>query len=62
MVRVVEFRICLPLSLEEYERGFIYTLAKATAENSGGGEGVETLVNEPFDLGSYLVCLCVLVL
>jgi hypothetical protein len=51
MVRVVEFRICLPMSLEEYERAFVYTLARTTLESSGSGEGVETLTNEEFDLG-----------
>ncbi len=51
MVRVVEFRICLPMSLEEYERGFVYTLAKTTQQNSKDGEGVETVENAEFDLG-----------
>ncbi len=48
MVRVVEFRVCMPLSMEEYERGFIFALAKTTEQTSKDGEGVETKRNEHF--------------
>jgi hypothetical protein len=48
MVRVVEFRVCMPLSMDEYERGFVFTLAKTTQQTAGDGEGVETRLNEHF--------------
>jgi hypothetical protein len=48
MVRVVEFRVCMPLSMDEYERGFIFALAKTTQQTAGDGEGVETRLNERF--------------
>ncbi len=38
----------MPLTLDEYERGFVYTLAKTTEQSSGNGEGVETRLCESF--------------
>lgn len=29
----------------------LYSVAEASKENTGGGEGIEVKVNEPFDLG-----------
>ena len=28
----------------------LYSVAEASKENTGGGEGIEVLLNEPFDL------------
>ena len=49
MVLIKEFRIVMPMSSEEYNRGSRYSLAKETKLQSSAEEGVETLVNEPFD-------------
>ena len=47
-----EFRIPMPLSVEEYRRGQLAMTALAELEataNGGGKEGVEIFRNEPFD-------------
>lgn len=45
---IKEFRVILPLSLEEYQVGQLYSVAEASKNETGGGEGVEILVNEAF--------------
>lgn len=49
MVRVREFRIVMPMTLEEYNKGNRYSLSRETKAQSSAEEGVETLANEPFD-------------
>lgn len=49
MVKIVEYRIRMPLSVEEYRRGQLYAIAKMSMEQSSAGDGVEILVNEPFE-------------
>lgn len=44
-----EFRIVLPLTVEEYQIGQLFTVAEASQNETGGGEGVEVVTNEPFD-------------
>ncbi|RUS69958.1 hypothetical protein EGW08_022285 [Elysia chlorotica] len=44
-----EYRITLPLSVEEYHVGQLYSVAQVSKNETGGGEGVEVIVNEPFD-------------
>lgn len=39
----------MPLSVEEYQIGQLYSLSEASKNETGGGEGVEVLKNEPFD-------------
>lgn len=34
----------------QYQVAQLYSVAEASKENTGGGEGIEVLVNEPFDL------------
>ncbi|XP_015245382.1 PREDICTED: phosphatidylinositol transfer protein alpha isoform-like [Cyprinodon variegatus] len=46
---IKEFRIVLPVSVEEYQVGQLYTVAEASKNETGGGEGVEVLVNEPYE-------------
>ncbi|XP_036005811.1 phosphatidylinositol transfer protein alpha isoform [Fundulus heteroclitus] len=46
---IKEFRIVLPISVEEYQVGQLYTVAEASKNETGGGEGVEVLVNEPYE-------------
>ncbi|XP_066924136.1 phosphatidylinositol transfer protein alpha isoform-like [Clytia hemisphaerica] len=42
-----EYRICLPMSVEEYHIGQLYGVAEASKNETGGGEGVEVVINEP---------------
>ncbi|RDD46497.1 Phosphatidylinositol transfer protein alpha isoform [Trichoplax sp. H2] len=49
MVMLREFRIILPVSVEEYQVGQLYAVAMMSKNETGGGEGVEILVNEPFE-------------
>lgn len=46
---VKEFRIVLPLTLEEYQIGQLFSVAEASKNETGGGEGVEVIKNESFD-------------
>ncbi|XP_069038558.1 cytoplasmic phosphatidylinositol transfer protein 1b [Lepisosteus oculatus] len=53
-----EYRICMPLTVEEYRVGQLYMISKHSSEQSGGGEGVEVVQNEPHSdaahgLGQY---------
>ena len=36
------------MSVEEYKIGQLYSVAEASKKETGGGEGIEILVNEPF--------------
>ncbi|XP_051576346.1 cytoplasmic phosphatidylinositol transfer protein 1-like [Myxocyprinus asiaticus] len=44
---VKEYRICMPLTVDEYKIGQLYMISKHSSEQSGGGEGVEVVRNEP---------------
>ena len=46
---VHEFRIPLPLDVDEFHRGQLYMTAKAELEAANGKEGVVVLKNEPYD-------------
>ncbi|TNN20269.1 Phosphatidylinositol transfer protein alpha isoform isoform 1 [Schistosoma japonicum] len=46
---IKEFRIILPLTVDEYRVGQLWAVAEASKNETGGGEGIEVLVNEPFD-------------
>ncbi|XP_061574613.1 phosphatidylinositol transfer protein alpha isoform-like [Cololabis saira] len=46
---IKEFRIVLPISVEEYQVGQLYSVAEASKSETGGGDGVEVLVNEPYE-------------
>lgn len=37
------------MSVEEYQVGQLYSVAEASRNETGGGEGVEILKNEPFE-------------
>ncbi|CAH8570523.1 unnamed protein product [Schistosoma margrebowiei] len=45
---IKEFRIILPLTVDEYRVGQLWAVAEASKNETGGGEGIEVLVNEPF--------------
>ncbi|KAJ8286275.1 hypothetical protein GJAV_G00036550 [Gymnothorax javanicus] len=46
---VKEYRVVLPCSVEEYQVGQLYSVAEASKNETGGGEGVEVLKNEPYE-------------
>lgn len=45
---IKEYRVVLPMSVEEYQVGQLFSVAEASRNETGGGEGVEILKNEPF--------------
>ncbi|XP_048103019.1 cytoplasmic phosphatidylinositol transfer protein 1 [Alosa alosa] len=44
-----EYRICMPLTVEEYRIGQLYMISKHSLEQSERGEGVEVVQNEPYE-------------
>lgn len=46
---ITEFRIILPMTVEEYQIAQLFSTAEVSKQNTGGGEGVEILANEPFE-------------
>ncbi|CAF0738311.1 unnamed protein product [Didymodactylos carnosus] len=46
---ITEFRILLPLTVEEYQLAQLWSTAECSKQNTGGGEGVEVIKNEPFE-------------
>ncbi|XP_002162295.1 phosphatidylinositol transfer protein alpha isoform [Hydra vulgaris] len=46
---VREYRIVLPISVEEYQVAQLYAVAEASKNETGGGEGIEVITNEPFE-------------
>ncbi|XP_023284126.1 phosphatidylinositol transfer protein beta isoform-like [Seriola lalandi dorsalis] len=46
---IKEFRIVLPVSVEEYQVGQLYAVAEASKSETGGGEGVQVLENKPYE-------------
>lgn len=46
---ITEFRIILPMTVEEYQVAQLYATAQVSLLNTGGGEGVEILANQPFE-------------
>ncbi|KAF5395120.1 Phosphatidylinositol transfer protein beta [Paragonimus heterotremus] len=50
---IKEFRIILPMTVEEYRVAQLYAVAEASKGETGGGDGVEILVNEPFTTEVY---------
>ncbi|ONK62431.1 uncharacterized protein A4U43_C07F3790 [Asparagus officinalis] len=49
MVQIKEFRIAMPLSMEEYEIALMYTVIKMEQQNTSSKEGVEILQSAPFE-------------
>uniref|UniRef100_V9L9B2 Phosphatidylinositol transfer protein, alpha n=1 Tax=Callorhinchus milii TaxID=7868 RepID=V9L9B2_CALMI len=49
MVLKKEFRVVLPCSVEEYQVAQLYSVAEASKNNTGGGDGIEVLKNEPYE-------------
>jgi len=47
--KIGEYRMSLPLSVDEYKIGQLYSVSKISLLETGGGEGVEYVMNEPFE-------------
>lgn len=47
-MKIKEFRIVMPLTLEEFERGQTYSVCEMSRNATGGGDGVEILDHQPF--------------
>ncbi|XP_030246703.1 cytoplasmic phosphatidylinositol transfer protein 1-like [Drosophila navojoa] len=47
MVLIKEYRVCMPLTVEEYKIGQLYMIARHSLEQSDEGEGVEVMDNKP---------------
>lgn len=45
-----EYQIALPISVDEYHIGQLYAVAEASKNETGGGEGIEIVVNEAYDV------------
>ncbi|KAI9560426.1 hypothetical protein GHT06_014443 [Daphnia sinensis] len=45
---IKEFRIPMPLSVDEYQFGQLYAFSVESLNNTGGGEGIEVIRSEPF--------------
>jgi len=39
----------MPVTVEEYQIGQLYSVAEASMNETGGGEGIEVVQNEPFE-------------
>eukprot|EP00126_Sphaerothecum_destruens_P002525 Sdes_comp15952_c0_seq1m5102 len=50
---IKEFRIPLNMTVEEYQVAQLYSVAQASKNETGGGEGVEVIKNEPFENEKY---------
>jgi len=48
MVLIKEFRIVMPLTIEEYHKGQRYSVARSSKEVTSGANGIEVLKNEPY--------------
>uniref|UniRef100_A0A8C4N872 Phosphatidylinositol transfer protein, beta n=1 Tax=Eptatretus burgeri TaxID=7764 RepID=A0A8C4N872_EPTBU len=50
MVLAKEYRVVLPCSVDEYQVGQLYSVAEASKNETGGGEGIQVLCNEPYQI------------
>jgi len=46
---IKEYRVTLPMTVEEYQVAQLYSVAEASKNETGGGEGVQVLKNEPYE-------------
>jgi hypothetical protein len=53
---ICEYRVPLPMTVEEYQVAQLYSVAMASKDVTGGGEGVEVLKNEPMEHPKYGKC------
>ena len=48
---IKEFRVILPYTLAEYPIGQLYSTARVSMNETGGGDGVEIIANVPYEKG-----------
>jgi len=48
MVKLIEYRIVMPMTVDEYKIGQLYTVTTLSKNETGGGDGVEVLENVPY--------------
>merc|ERR1711879_255115 len=48
-MKLIEYRIPMPVSCDEYKIGQLYAVSKSSNQETSGDSGVEVLVNEPYD-------------
>lgn len=53
---IKEYRIPLPISVEEYKIGQLYAVAEASKNETGGGDGIEVVTNEPQEHNVFGKC------
>ena len=46
---IKEYRVILPMTVAEYQVGQLFSVAEASKQEMGGGEGIEILKNEPYE-------------
>jgi len=46
---IKEYRIVLPMTVAEYQVAQLFSVAEASKNETGGGEGIEILKNEPYE-------------
>ncbi|KAG6678437.1 hypothetical protein I3842_14G080300 [Carya illinoinensis] len=49
MVHIKEFRIVMPVSLEEYHVAHMFVVMKMSQQHTTGEEGIEVVENRPFE-------------
>ncbi|PAA48622.1 hypothetical protein BOX15_Mlig021487g2 [Macrostomum lignano] len=49
---IKEYRVILPMTVEEYQIAQLYSVAEASKQETGGGEGIVVVHNEPFDVAA----------
>ncbi|KAL3121215.1 hypothetical protein niasHT_008849 [Heterodera trifolii] len=46
---IKEYRIVMPFTIEEYQIGQLFSVNETSRQETGGGEGVQVVRNEPFE-------------
>jgi len=46
---IKEYRVILPMTVAEYQVAQLFSVAEASKQETGGGEGIEILKNEPYE-------------
>lgn len=49
-MKIIEYRLFMPLTVDENQIGQLWSFAEVSRVNTGGGEGVEILQNETFNV------------
>jgi len=52
MTIIKEYRVVLPITVDEYQVAQLYSVAESSKNETGGGEGVQVVKNEPYEAGS----------